>query len=165
MKKTLFILVSLFMIISFTGCHNHSDHNNPTRIGTIEKALGLDLDDLTDDYINGIYSHSHSDSDFLIMQYISLDGAGEHIHEQLHHNQNWKSMPYNATVGELLESIGATKHYSFDDIQSGHYILSGSYSDKEEIDFDIKNADKWNVVYIGIWDNNDETLYFISATK
>ena len=101
----------------------------------------------------------------LIVQFIDLEGAGDIIEEDIANNGKWHKLPYDKKIEKLLETSEADKHYAFEDIQEGYYVLSGVCPHKDEVDFNPDNFDSWCAYSIGFWDTYDETLYFISVTN
>ena len=135
-----------------------------SQIEMLEKALSIDLDDLTDKHIKSIYSHTDENGYDLTIQYIDLDGAGEVVESDIANNKNWYALPLTNTVQELLQASKANAQYDFEGIEEGYYVLSGVDFGKSEYDFNINNYDNWYAFQIGIWDSNAETLYYISIT-
>lgn len=172
MKRTGIIVILLLLLLDLSGCNKvlggaileKHGMKFTSQIEMLEKALSIDLDDLTDKHIKTIYSHTDESGNDLTIQYIDLDGSGEVVEEDIANNENWCKLPFNSTMQELLQTNKANEQYDFEGIEEGYYILSGVDFSQEGYDFNIDNYDNWYAFQIGIWDSNDETLYYISIT-
>ena len=171
MKKTV-IIISLLMIFSLTGCNRilggaileNFGMEFTSQIEMMEECLDIDLDDLNDSNIKTVYSYTDPDGNDLTIRYLNLEGAGEFVENDIINSDNWKTLPYDSTIENLLDSSGANKQFDFTGIKNGYFIISGVCDGKDEFDFDCNNYNEWYGFEVGIWDSNDETLYFISIT-
>ncbi len=172
MKRISVITILLFMIFSLTGCNRilggamleKFGMEFTSQIEMMEECLDIDLDDLNDSNIKTIYSHTDPDGNDLTIRYLDLEGAGELVENDIINSDNWQAIPYDSTIENLLESSGASEQFDFTGIKNGHFVISGVCDDKDAFDFDRNNFNKWYGFEIGIWDSNNETLYFISIT-
>ena len=172
MKRITAIIISLFTIFSLTGCNRilggaileNFGMEFTSQIEMMEECLDIDLDDLNDSDIKTVYSYTDPDGNDLTIRYLNLEGAGEFVENDIINSDNWKTLPYDSIIGNLLETSGANEQFAFDDIKEGRFIISGVSLGKDEFDFDYNNFNNWYVFNIGIWDSNDETLYFIAIT-
>ena len=130
----------------------------------MSKCLSIDLEDLTDDFIETIYSETDPNGNSVSIQFISLEGAGDVVEQKIKESNRWSALPLNDAVDNLLSSKGVYDQYSFEDT-NGYFTISGVSPNGEGFDFDQGNMDKREVYEIGIWDTYDETLYYISITK
>ena len=173
MKKALTILIAILTLFLFTGCNKflggtvleQFGMEFTSQIEMIEECLNIDLDDLTDSDIKPIYSYTDPEGNDLTIKYIDLEGAGDVFENDIENRENWNTLPYNTTIKTLLESSGANEQFAFNDIKEGQFIISGVSLGKDEFDFDYNNLNNWYGFNIGIWDSNDETLYYISITN
>ena len=173
MKKALTILIAILTLFLFTGCNKflggtvleQFGMEFTSQIEMIEECLNIDLDDLTDSDIKTIYSYTEPEGNNLTIKYIDLEGAGDVFENDIENRENWNTLPYNTTIKTLLKSSGANEQFAFNDIKEGQFIISGVSLDKDEFDFDYNNLNNWYGFNIGIWDSNDETLYYISITN
>ena len=171
MKKTV-IIISLLMIFSLVGCNRilggaileNFGMEFTSQIEMMEKCLDIDLDDLNDSDIKTVYSYTDPDGNDLTIRYLNLEGAGEFVENDIINSDNWKTLPYDSIIETLLETSGANKQFDFTGIKNGYFIISGVCDGKDEFDFDCNNYNEWYGFEVGIWDSNDETLYFISIT-
>lgn len=171
MKKTV-IIISLLMIFSLTGCNRilggaileNFGMEFTSQIEMMEECLDIDLDDLNDSNIKTIYSYTDPDGNDLTIRYLDLEGAGEFVENDIINSDNWKSLPYDSIIETLLETSGANEQFDFTSINIGYFVISGICDGKDEFDFDCNNYNEWYGFEVGIWDSNDETLYFISIT-
>ena len=171
MKKTV-IIISLLMIFSLTGCNRilggdileNFGMEFTSQIEMMEECLAVDLDDLKDSDIKIIYSYTDPDGNELTIRYLDLEGAGEFVENDIINSDNWKTLSYDSIIENLLDSSGANKQFDFTGIKNGYFIISGVCDGKDEFDFDCNNYNEWYGFEVGIWDSNDETLYFISIT-
>lgn len=173
MKRMITILLAFFALLSLTGCGRGILGGTlleqfgmvfSSRIEMIEECLSVDLDDLTDDHINTICSVSDTNGNDLTIQYIDLEGAGEFIEKEIGDSGYWHALPFDSVIGELLESSGAEKQFDFESIREGYFVMSGVGSNSDTFDFNWEHFNEWYGFEIGIWDSNDETLYYISIT-
>ena len=135
-----------------------------SQIEMIEECLSIDLEDLTDDFIETIYSETDPEGNSVCIQFISLEGAGNIIETEIKESDRWSTLPLNDAVDEVLLSNGVYDQYDLENT-NGYFTISGVLPNGEDFDFNQNNIDKWKVYEIGIWDSYDETLYFISITK
>lgn len=172
MKKTILSILVIMLISALCGCNRLVGGNIIARAGIefdskiemIEECLSIDLDDLTDDFIETIYSETAPNGNSVSIQSIWLDGAGDVVEPKIKESNRWSALPLNDAVNNVLSSNGVYDQYSFEDT-NGYFTISGALPDGEGFDFDQSNMDKWEVYNIGIWDTYDETLYFVSITK
>ena len=172
MRKTILSILVLMIVIALCGCNKFVGGNLlemagmkfDSQIEMIEKCLSIDLEDLTDDYIETIYSQTDPEGNSVNIQFISLEGAGDVIEPKIKESNKWSALPLNDAVDNLLSSSGVYDQYGFEDTH-GFFTISGVLSHGEDFDFDQSNMSKWEVYEIGIWDTYDETLYYISITK
>ena len=170
--KIITVIILLFTIFSLTGCNillggtilEYLGMEFTSQIEMMEECLDVNLDDLNDSNIKLIYSYTDPDGNDLTIHYLDLEGAGELIENGIVNSDNWKPLPYDGTIENLLQTSGANKQFDFTGINDGYFVISGVCSDKDEFDFDCNNFNEWYGFEIGIWDSNDETLYFISIT-
>ena len=173
MKKTLTLSIIIFILFSLVGCNKflggivleQFGMEFTSQIGMMEECLDVDLDDLTDSNIKTIYSYTDPEGNDLTIRYLDLEGAGEFVEKDIINSDNWKTLPYDSIIENLLESSGANKQFDFTEIKDGYFVISGVCDGKNEFDFDLNNFNKWYGFEVGIWDSNDETLYFISITN
>ena len=172
MKKTILSAFVILLIISLCGCNKLAGGNLlkmagmefDSQIEMIEECLSIDLEDLTDDFIETIYSETNPNGNSVSIQFISLEGAGDVVESEIKKSNRWSALPLNDAVDNVLSSNGVYDQYSFENT-NGYFTISGVLPNGEGFDFDQSNMDKWEVYEIGIWDSYDETLYFISITK
>ena len=172
MKKTILSAFVILLIISLCGCNKLVGGNLlkmagmefDSQIEMIEECLSIDLEDLTDNFIETIYSETNPNGNSVSIQFISLEGAGDVVESKVKESNRWSALPLNDDVDNVLSSNGVYNQYSFEDT-NGYFTISGVLPNGEGFDYDQSNMDKWEVYEIGIWDSFDETLYFISITK
>ncbi|MBO5417203.1 MAG: hypothetical protein J6A50_01205 [Clostridia bacterium] len=172
MKRIATIIISLFTILSLVGCNRilggsvleFFGMEFTSQIEMMEECLAVDLDDLKDSDIKIIYSYTDPDGNELTIRYLDLEGAGEFVENDIINSDNWKTLPYDSMIENLLETSGANEQYNFKGIEDGYYVISGVCDGKDKFDFDCNNFSEWYCFEVGIWDSNDETLYFISIT-
>lgn len=172
MKKTILSAFVIVLIISLCGCNKLVGGNLleiagmefDSQIEMIEGCLSIDLEDLTDNFIETIYSETNPNGNSVSIQFISLEGAGDVVESKIKESDRWSALPLNDTIDNVLSSNGVYDQYSFEDT-NGYFTISGVLPNGEGFDYDQSNMDKWEVYEIGIWDSFDETLYFISITK
>lgn len=136
-----------------------------SQIEMIETCLSVNLDDLTDSNIKTMYSFTDANGNDLTIRYIDLDGAGAFVEKDIASSEHWRSLPYDSVIKDLLGSSGATKQFGFESIRDGYFVMSGVGLNKDAFDFDHDHFHEWYAFEIGIWDSNDETLYYISITN
>lgn len=136
-----------------------------SQIKMVDECLDVDLDDLKDSSIKTICSNTDPEGNDLTIRYIDLEGAGDMFENDIKTRKNWHALPYNAAIENLLNTSGASEQFPFDGIQKGYFIISGVSFGKDTFDFDCNNFNNWYGFNIGIWDSNDETLYYILITK
>lgn len=172
MRKTKLTFLSITLIIVLCGCNRllggklleMAGIEFDSQIEMIEECLSIDLEDLTDDFIETIYTETDPEGNSVSIQYISLEGAGEIIESQIKESDRWSTLPLNEAVDEILSSNDVYNQYDFENI-TGYFTISGVLPNGESFDFNQNNIDKWQTYEIGIWDSYDETLYYISITK
>lgn len=172
MKKTILSIFVITLIIALCGCNKLVGGNLlemtgmefDSQIEMIEECLSIDLEDLTDDFIETIYSETDTEGNSVSIQFISLEGAGDVVEPKIKESNRWSALPLNNTIDEVLLSNGVYDQYGFEKT-NGYFTISGVLPNGESFDFDQNNINKWEVTEIGIWDSSDETLYFISITK
>ena len=172
MKKIILSAFVIVLIISLCGCNKLTGGNLleiagmefDSQIEMIEECLSIDLEDLTDNFIETIYSETDPNGNSVSIQFISLEGAGDVVESKVKESNRWSALPLNDDVDNVLSSNGVYNQYSFEDT-NGYFTISGILPNGEGFDYDQSNMDKWEVYEIGIWDSFDETLYFISITK
>ena len=172
MKKTILSIFVITLTIILCGCNRSPEANLlniagmefSSQIEMIEKCLSVDLDDLTDDFIETIYSKTDPDGNSLSIKFISLEGAGDLVEQKIKESDRWSALPLNDAVDKLLASTGAYEQYDFEST-NGYFTVSGVLPNGEDFDFDQNNIGEWKIYEIGIWDSSDETLYFISINK
>lgn len=172
MKKIILSIFVIALVISLCGC-NKSVVKAPlemagmefdSQIEMIEACLSVDLEDLTDDFIETIYSETDPNGNSVSIQFVSLEGTGDVVESKIKESNRWSALPLNDAVDNVLSLNGVYDQYSFENT-NGYFTISGVLPEGEGFDFDQSNTDKWEVYEIGIWDTYDETLYFISITK
>ena len=172
MKKIILSAFVVVLIISLCGCNKLTGGSLleiagmefDSQIEMIEECLSIDLEDLTDNFIETIYSETNPNGNSVSIQFISLEGAGNVVESKVKESNRWSALPLNDDVDNVLSSNGVYNQYSFEDT-NGYFTISGVLPNGEGFDYDQSNMDKWEVYEIGIWDSFDETLYFISITK
>ncbi|MBQ3547705.1 MAG: hypothetical protein IJA44_04445 [Clostridia bacterium] len=172
MKKTILSAFVILLIISLCGCNKlvggnlleMSGMEFDSQIEMMEECLSIDLEDLTDNFIETIYSETDPNGNSVSIQFISLEGAGDVVEPKIKESNRWSALPLNDAVDNVFLSNDIYDQYSFEDV-NGYFTISGVLPNGEGFDFDQSNMDKWEVYEIGIWDTYDETLYFISITK
>ena len=172
MKKIILSIFVITLIISLCGCNRlvrekHlkiAEMEFDSQIEMIEKCLSIDLEDLTDDLIETIYSETDPKGNSVSIQFISLEGAGDVVEQKIKESNRWSTLPLTHSINELLASNGVYKQYDFENI-NGYFTISGILPNGKDFDYNQNNIDKWKTYKIGIWDSFDETLYFISITK
>jgi len=160
------------MIFSLTGCNRilggaileNFGMEFTSQIEMMEECLDIDLDDLNDSDIKTIYSYTDPDGNDLTIRYLNLEGAGEFVENDINNSENWHALPYDSTIENLFESSGANEQFNFTSIKNGYFIISGVCDGKDEFDFDCNNYNEWYGFEVGIWNSDDETLYFVSIT-
>ena len=172
MKKVISSILVITLLFALSGCNKLVGGNLlevagmkfDSQIKMIEECLSIDLDDLTDDFIETIYSETDPDGNSVSVQFVSLEGAGDVIEPQIKELNRWSALPLNDRIDGILTSFGVYDQYDFENT-AGYFTISGVLPNGETFDFDENNIDMWEVYEIGIWDSYDETLYFISITK
>lgn len=172
MKKVLPLIFAITLIITLCGCNKLVGGNLlemagmkfDSQIEMIEECLSIDLDNLTDEFIETIYSETNPKGNSVSIQFVSLEGTGDVIAPKIKESNRWSVLPLNDTVDEVLTSNGVYDQYDFEST-TGYFTISGVLPNEKGFDFDQNNIDKWGVIEIGIWDSSDETLYFISIIK
>lgn len=172
MKRIILSAFVIVLIISLCGCNRLVEGNLlemagmefDSQIEMIEECLSIDLEDLTDNFIETIYSETDPTGNSVSIQFISLESAGDVVESKIKESDRWSALPLNDAVNNVLSSNGVYDQYSFEDT-NGYFTISGVLPNGEGFDFDPSNMNKWEVYEIGIWDSFDETLYFISITK
>ena len=172
MKRIAVIIISLFMIVSFTGCNKilggaileNSGTEFISQIEMMEECLDIDLDDLNDSNIKTMYSYTDPNGNELTIYYLDLEGAGEFVKKNILNSGNWKALPYDSIIKNLLETSGANEQFDFISIKNGFAVISGVCDGKDGFDFDRNNYNDWCGFQVGVWDSDDETLYVISIT-
>ena len=172
MKKTILSAFVILLIISLCGCNKlvggnlleMSGMEFDSQIEMMEECLSIDLEDLTDNFIETIYSETDPNGNSVSIQFISLEGAGDVVEHKIKESNRWSALPLNDAVDNVFLSNDIYDQYSFEDV-NGYFTISGVLPNGEGFDYDQSNMDKWEVYEIGIWDSFDETLYFISITK
>jgi len=172
MKKTIFSIFVITLIIALCGCNKLVGGNIleiagikfDSQIKMIEECLSINLGDLTDDCIETLYSETDPEGNSISIQLISIEGAGEVIEEKIKVSNRWSTLPLNDAVDKVLLSNGVYEQYNFKNT-NGYFSISGILPNGEGFDFYQNNIDKWEVCEIGIWDSDNEALYFITIIK
>ncbi|MBQ5321808.1 MAG: hypothetical protein J6K88_07140 [Oscillospiraceae bacterium] len=172
MRKTILSIMAIMLIYALCGCNRlvggdlleMTGMEFDSQIEMIEECLSIDLEDLTDNFIETIYSETDPNGNSVSIQFISLEGAGDVVESKIKKSNRWSALPLNDAVNNVLSSNGVYDQFDFEDT-NGYFTISGVLPNGEGFDFDQSNMDKWEVYEIGIWDSFDETLYYISITK
>lgn len=172
MRKTILSIMAIMLIYALCGCNRlvggdlleMTGMEFDSQIEMIEECLSIDLEDLTDNFIETIYSETDPNGNSVSIQFISLEGAGDIVEPKIKESNRWSALPLNDAVNNVLSSNGVYDQFDFEDT-NGYFTISGVLPNGEGFDFDQSNMDKWEVYEIGIWDSFDETLYYISITK
>ena len=170
MRKITVIFASLLMTICLAGCNRilggtilkNFGMEFTSQIEMMEECLDIELEHLADSNIKTIYSYTNPDGNDLTIRYLDLEGAGEFVENDIINSDNWKTLPYDSIIENLLKTSGANEQFDFTSIKNGYFIISGICDSKDEFDFDRNNFNKWFGFEIGLWDSNNQTLYFIS---
>ncbi len=174
MKKTGVLLCIIILIFSLSGCNillggtvlETLGVKFTSQIEMIEECLSIDLGDITDNSIKRIYSYTEPDGNYdLSIQCIPLEGSGNLITSELSKSDNWSVLPYDESIEKLFLSNNVYENYDFKIIENGYYTISGISENNDFYDFDRNNFESWHTYEIGIWDSNDEILYYISITN
>ncbi len=131
----------------------------------IEECLCVNLEDLTDNCIETIYSETDENGNDISIKLIDFNSAGKHISSNIAFSEQWSILPLDDEIKKLFTANEIGAHLDFEAIKDGYFVVSGVSLDTEEFDFNCVNFDKWYTFEVGIWDANAETLYFISITK
>jgi hypothetical protein len=172
MRKTKLFILSITLIIVLCGCNRllggalleMAGFEFTSQIEAIEEYLSIELDDLTDDSIETIYTETDPEGNSVCIQFISLEGAGDIVESQIKESDRWSSLPLNEAIDKVLVSNDVYNQYDFKNI-NGYFTISGILPNGDELDFNQDNINKWQTYEIGIWDSYDETLYYISITR
>ena len=172
MRKTILSIMAIMLIYALCGCNRlvggdlleMTGMEFDSQIEMIEECLSIDLEDLTDNFIETIYSETDPNGNSVSIQFVSLEGAGDVVESKIKKSNRWSALPLNDAVNNVLSSNGVYDQFDFEDT-NGYFTISGVLPNGEGFDFDQSNMDKWEVYEIGIWDSFDETLYYISITK
>lgn len=172
MKKVICLCISILLLLPFGGCNKLLGGSIlkmfgmefTSQVEMIEECLAIDLDNLQDDSIKTINEETSSEGKGYSIQYIDCEGGGDLLQTQVVKSEKWQSLPLPEKIEGLLEQYNVHDAYDFSGIKEGYWVLSGVSEEGMEFDFAMKNFDLWDCYEIGIWDTNDETLYFISIT-
>lgn len=172
MKRAISLVAVIILTISLCGCEKLVGGNFlemcgikfDSQIEMIEDCLSINLDDLTDDSIKTIYSDTDPNGNSVSIQYISLEGAGNVIEPIIQNSNRWSALPLSDIVDKILSANKVYDEFDFSKI-NGYFTISGVLPNEDGFNFNKNNINVWEVYEIGIWDSNDETLYYVSITK
>ena len=110
MKKTIVSIFVITLILALCGCNKLVGGNLlemagmefDSQIEMIEECLSIDLEDLTDDFIETIYSETDTEGNSVSIQFISLEGAGDVVEPKIKESNRWSALPLNNTIDEVL---------------------------------------------------------------
>ena len=172
-NKLCLFLISMICIFTLSGCRRiiggtileMLGMKFTSQIEMLEECLSVQLDGLTDHSIKNIYSDGDSEGNSICIQYISLEGKGDVISSQIENNKYWNDLPCDSEIQNLLSTSTVEERCDFSHINEGSYIVSGVSVTDDFFDFNRQNADTWITYEIGIWDLDNEILYYISITS
>ena len=110
MRKTILSIMVIMLIYTLCGCNRLVEGNLleiagmefDSQIEMIEECLSIDLEDLTDNFIETIYSETDPNGNSVSIQFISLEGAGDVVEPRIKESNRWSALPLNNTIDEVL---------------------------------------------------------------
>ena len=119
----------------------------------------IDLEGFSGDGVNQHW-YEFDDEREQCVEYIDFEGQSDKIESQISDSEHWQPLPLNDSLIEYLETTDIGVCLRYNEIENGSYIVSCAQNGSEYT-ITQENIDSCEKVVLGIWDADDEMLYYI----
>lgn len=168
MKKAVFIMSIAILMFSLCGCRRligwfileeYGKVTYDLQIDRFQTRLLIDLEGFSGDDVNQHW-YELDDEREQCVEYIDFEGKSDEIESQISDSEYWQPLPLNDSLIEYLETTDIGICLRYNEIENGSYIVSCTQNGSEYT-ITQENIDSCENVVVGIWDADDEMLYYI----